>query len=86
MDLDKEINALWVERDRILKKLSDIDKVPESEYKEKALEFIECHDEAKYRKKIKGFVLPFNTWTKDDTTEVDRVNKKYKYKKPKNIE
>ena len=40
----------------------------------------------KYKKKIKGFVLPFNTRVKYDNTEAAKVAKNYKPKKPKNIE
>ena len=31
-------------------------------------------------------MLPFNTRTKDDKSEAKRVNRNYKYKKPKDID
>lgn len=46
---------------------------------------IECDNETAYRKKNKGFVLPFSTKSREDIDEV-RLGSNYKYKKPKNIE
>ena len=63
-----------------------MEKVSDDEHQDKALSYTECDDPLKYKKKNKGFVLPFNTRTKDNATEVTRLNKNYKYKKPKNID
>ena len=85
LDNDREIQALWKERDRIVDQIDAIENTPEEKFKTKAYEHIECHDEAKYRKWIKGFVLPFNTKVKPNNEESERLNKNYRYKKPKNI-
>ena len=85
MEKDWEIDALWKERDEINLHIEEIWK--EADYvkcREEALQHIECHDENKYRKKNKGFLLPFNT--KEKESPKTSTGLKYKYKKPKDID
>lgn len=48
--------------------------------KEEILNYIECHDSSKYRKKIKGFHIPFNIRDKVKTTEEELSKYKFKSK------
>jgi hypothetical protein len=58
----------------------------DKENNETALAYIQCDDEAKYRKKMKGFTLPFSTHAKDNMQELLRLETNYKFKKPKDID
>ena len=52
---------------------------------EEALLFINWDEAAKYRKKIKGFISPFNTVDKSENVRKDNKNKKYKFKPKEDI-
>ena len=66
LESDIEYKALRDEKQRILVKIDEIRQRPEDVLKEEAFSFLEIDDEHKYRKKIKGFTLPFSTHAKND--------------------
>lgn len=61
-----EIKALKEEKAWINVKIDQIWHISEEENTETALIYIECDDESKYKKKNKGFTLPFSTHAKDN--------------------
>jgi hypothetical protein len=50
----------------------------EEECREELLQYLECHDPSKYRKKIKGFHIAFNIRDKDLRIKSDELSK-YKF-------
>ena len=48
------------EKARLLQALESLKAADPEALKEELLNYLECHDPAKYRKKIKGFRLAFN--------------------------
>ena len=79
---DKELQTLEKEKERISKELEKIKKLDQDDkqFLEEALKLMECHDPVKYRKKIVGFVAPFNMTEKDDRIKKDEKAMKYKFK------
>lgn len=81
---DREIQALTGEKQRIEKELENMESISDDQEKlhEEALQFIQCDDMNKYRKKIKGFVAPFSSavQSKDSKSSKTDKSKRYKFK------
>lgn len=81
MNPPTETDELQQEKERILKRIEELKSKAQEEYQEEILNFLECDNPKVYRKKMKGFMLPFNTRTRYE----DETNH-YKAKKNKDIE
>ena len=79
-ELMTETGELQQEKQRILKRIEELKAPTKDEYQDQILEFLECDNAKAYKKKNKGFSLPFNTRAKYEDTN------NYKFKRKQNIE
>jgi hypothetical protein len=63
----------------LLSLLDQLENKSEDNCKEDILQYLECHDPSKYRKKIKGFHIAFNIREKVLRVGEDELSK-YKFK------
>lgn len=79
-DAVSEQSELQQEKSRIIKRIEELRSPTQEEYQDQILTYLECDNPKQYKKKSKGFSLPFNTRAKyEDTNE-------YKFKHKSNIE
>lgn len=77
---EPELSELDLEKLRILNRIEELKAPTQEEFQEEILSFLQCDDPKAYKKKSKGFILPFNTRAKYEDTN------NYKFKKKQNIE
>jgi len=73
------MSAMVEEKQRLESLITDLEGKSMSEHHENIMIFLECHDPAKYRKKIKGFHNAFNA-TDKSRIDKDDTSRKYKFK------
>lgn len=55
-----EDDPIIIEKERLVKLKQELDNKTQADLEEEIFEFIDCDEPARYRKKIKGFQLPFS--------------------------
>jgi hypothetical protein len=80
LKIPEEVNELQQERERILKRIEELEQPSNDEYQEEILEFLKCDNPKEYKKRSKTFMLPFNTRAKHEDTN------NYRFKRKQNID
>ena len=75
-----QVDELQQEKERIIRRIDELKLISQEEYQEEILKYIDWDNPKIYRKKMKGFMLPFNSRSKYEDTN------QYKFKIPKDIE
>lgn len=79
-------NPALAEKDRVQEELDELKAKSSEDLFEEVLNFIECHDQAAYRKKIKGFRLAFNIRDKSYRIPENTLKKEMKFKSKQSAE
>lgn len=80
LKVPEEVNELQQERERILKRIEELQQPSNDDYQEEILEFLKCDNPKEYKKRSKAFMLPFNTRAKYEDTN------NYRFKRKENID
>jgi len=79
-------DPIKIEKKRILNEISLLKAKTNEQMFEEILDFLECHDQVGYRKKIKGFRLAFNIREKSYRIPEGSINKDKKPRSKKSAE